>query len=258
MRRLLVVLSSAGVLLVGSAPIAGAAAPYCRSGQAPQFVFGFAALAQAGAPMGTALECEHANPANGDTLQQTSTGLSFYRKSTNTPTFTDGYNHWALTATGLVTWTGTSIDPPATSSSVPIASPVPLAPTSKPGFPRQEAISAATEQAKHSVPEQEMRDVRIDAATAELITLEEVNRRLDLQSPNGYGRGQDPHTPMWWVSVRGSFTYAGMAPAGGGRPAVYEASERIVIYDANTGERMGDVILSSQRLTPVVMPGTGP
>jgi len=75
MRRLLVVLSSAGVLLVGSAPIAGAAAPYCRSGQAPQFVFGFAALAQAGAPMGTALECEHANPANGDTLQQTSTGL---------------------------------------------------------------------------------------------------------------------------------------------------------------------------------------
>jgi hypothetical protein len=33
--------------------------------------------------------------AAADTLQQTTTGLAFSRASTNTPTFTDGANHWA-------------------------------------------------------------------------------------------------------------------------------------------------------------------
>lgn len=108
-RLLSIVLSL--VALVALCPVASAA-PYCQAGQSPRFVFGFAALAQAGAPMGTSMECEHANAANGDTLQQTSNGLSFYRKATNTPTFTDGFNHWALTPSGMVTWTGSSIDPP--------------------------------------------------------------------------------------------------------------------------------------------------
>jgi len=129
--------------------------------------------------------------------------------------------------------------------------------TPETGFPRQQAISEATELARRSVPEQEMRNVRIDAATAELITLDEANRRLDLQLPNGYGRGQDPHTPVWWVSVRGSFTYAGMAPPRG-TPVVYQAPERIVIYDANSGALIGDAMPQSQRLTPAVMPGKGP
>ena len=44
----------------------------------------------------------------GDSHQQTSSGLSFYRKRTNTPTFTNGSEHWALTRDGLVTWTGSS------------------------------------------------------------------------------------------------------------------------------------------------------
>ncbi|MCY3801632.1 MAG: YHYH domain-containing protein [Chloroflexi bacterium] len=89
------------------------AAPYCAPGQEPEFMFGFAFLRSLlGDVMGDPLECEHANPENGDTLQQTTTGLSFYRKSTNTPTFTDGWNHWAWTTHGLVTWTGDAIDPP--------------------------------------------------------------------------------------------------------------------------------------------------
>jgi hypothetical protein len=86
---------------------------YCSAGSSPEFVFGFAALkSQLGDGMGMPIECEHANPDNGDTLQQTSTGLSFYRKSTNTPTFTNGWDHWGLTTAGLVYWTGSSIDPP--------------------------------------------------------------------------------------------------------------------------------------------------
>lgn len=89
-------------------------APFCEPGKTPQFVFGFATLKeQVGAAMGEPLECEHPQPENGDTLQITTTGLAYYRKSTNTPTFTDGSRHWALTDKGLVEWTGESIDPPA-------------------------------------------------------------------------------------------------------------------------------------------------
>jgi hypothetical protein len=69
-------------------------------------------MALLGDSMGQPLECEHANPANGDSLQRTTTGLAFYRQATNTPTFTTGGEHWALTSDGLQHWTGTNIDPP--------------------------------------------------------------------------------------------------------------------------------------------------
>jgi hypothetical protein len=79
-------------------------------------VFGFASLkAVLGAGMGEPVSCEYADPnGTGDTLQDTTGGLAFWRKGTNTPTFTDGWSHWGLTAAGLVSWTGTGIDPPAT------------------------------------------------------------------------------------------------------------------------------------------------
>ena len=92
---------------------AAQSAPFCGPSGLPAFVFGFAALReQVGEAMGAAIECEQTNLDSGDTLQQTTTGLSFYRKSTNTPTFTNGSDHWGLTADGLVTWSGSSIDPP--------------------------------------------------------------------------------------------------------------------------------------------------
>jgi hypothetical protein len=96
-----------------TAATASAAAPYCPPDQDPEFVLGFAFMkSQLGDVMGEPLECEHPNPENGDTLQQTTTGLAFYRKATNTPTFTDGWNHWAWTADGMVQWTGDAIEPP--------------------------------------------------------------------------------------------------------------------------------------------------
>jgi hypothetical protein len=110
---------AAGLALLGTVvgvPTANAqSSPFCQSGSGPTFVFGFADLkTSVGDPMGDPIECEHANPANGDTLQKTTAGLSFYRKATNTPTFTDGFNHWGLTSAGAVTWTGSSVDPPGT------------------------------------------------------------------------------------------------------------------------------------------------
>ena len=118
-------------LLYLSGP-AAAQAPFCEEGQAPQFVAGFLALAeQLGDQMGSPVECEHPEAATGDTLQQTSTGLAFYRQSTNTPTFTNGSDHWALTPDGLVSWTGESIDPPGAA----------IAPIPEPG-PAEEPIAA--------------------------------------------------------------------------------------------------------------------
>jgi hypothetical protein len=90
-----------------------ATAAYCQPGQQPTFALGVADLQQQlGDTMGAPLECEHPVSANGDTIQQTTTGLVIYRAATNTVMFTDGWRHWALTPRGMVRWEGTDSDPP--------------------------------------------------------------------------------------------------------------------------------------------------
>lgn len=110
----------AGVQAAPSAAVApeastqGSLAPHCVQGKTPRFQLGFAELKRhLGDVMGTAIECEHVNAANGDGVQKTSTGLAVYSKHTNTLTFTDGWRHWALLPGGrMVEWVGTSADPP--------------------------------------------------------------------------------------------------------------------------------------------------
>ncbi len=112
-RRALAALAALGLLLTIAAAPVEAAVAHCGAGESPQFRFDLAFLkSQIGDIMGEPLECEHGNPDNGDTLQQTTTGLAFYRQHTSTPTFTNGWDHWAWTASGLVYWVGNSIDPP--------------------------------------------------------------------------------------------------------------------------------------------------
>ena len=92
MRALVVIGLVLGALLRG-VPAFAQSAPYCAPGQLPGFVFGFAALHDwlGDATMGAAATCEYADPnGTGDTQQNTTRGLAFWRKSTNTPTFTDG------------------------------------------------------------------------------------------------------------------------------------------------------------------------
>ncbi len=85
----------------------------CGAGRPPRFVLGLAELKrQVGELMGEPLECERIEPASGDTVQATTTGLAYYRPRSNVPAFTDGWQHWALTERGLVTWEGESPDPP--------------------------------------------------------------------------------------------------------------------------------------------------
>src|SRR5206468_2646522 len=91
-------------------------APFCAAGQTPQFQFGFAALrAAVGDPVGEPTECEHPD-ADGNALQKTTTGSLFWQRSTNTPVFTAGDQHWALTANGLVQWSGPSMQPPVSAA----------------------------------------------------------------------------------------------------------------------------------------------
>jgi len=80
---------------------------------APQFVLAMARLkARLGAEMGAPTECERVVDAGGDTEQKTTTGLAYYRASGNTPVFTNGIEHWALTSDGLVHWTSDDVEPP--------------------------------------------------------------------------------------------------------------------------------------------------
>jgi hypothetical protein len=123
MARRVVLLLSVVVALLLTTVTEGSAQPtaYCLTVGAPTFQFGFAALkSDLGTIMGEPASCEYADPSGtDDTLQDTTAGLAFWRRATNTPTFTDGWNHWGLTTRGLVVWAGTSIDPPAVNWSPP-------------------------------------------------------------------------------------------------------------------------------------------
>jgi uncharacterized RDD family membrane protein YckC len=100
--------------------------PFCQPGQSPQFVLGFARLkAELGAVMGDPVECEHPDDATGDTHQTTTTGLAYWRRSTNTPTFTNGNRRWAVAPAGLIFWEGAALDPPAGARPLRRAAPAP-------------------------------------------------------------------------------------------------------------------------------------
>jgi hypothetical protein len=95
-------------------------APFCAPNQAAAFRFGIGALQERlGSIMGSPLECEHVSPDSGDTIQRTTTGLAYFRPSTNMPVFTDGTVHYALADTRLVMWRGAAsmLPPPGPAES---------------------------------------------------------------------------------------------------------------------------------------------
>jgi hypothetical protein len=95
-------------------PSAVAVQPDVCVAATPRFVLAMARLmARLGADMGAPTECEHVVDAAGDTEQKTTTGLAYYRAASNTAVFTNGVEHWALTADGLAHWTSDDLEPPA-------------------------------------------------------------------------------------------------------------------------------------------------
>jgi hypothetical protein len=92
------------------------AAPFCPPGQVPQFGPGFDELKlRLGARMGDPLECEHTDPESGGTLQHTSSGLAYDRAGASEPSFTNGWEHYALMGDDVLLWRNEAIDPPAMS-----------------------------------------------------------------------------------------------------------------------------------------------
>ncbi len=105
--------SPPGIQLLNSLPRLSAARDNGCGGAQPTFQYGFAELhARLGEVMGDPLECERPIHVDGDTRQKTTTGYAYYRTMDNVPTFTNGWDHWALTADGLVYWSGDVVDPP--------------------------------------------------------------------------------------------------------------------------------------------------
>ncbi|MGI8915055.1 MAG: hypothetical protein ACR2JY_14935 [Chloroflexota bacterium] len=83
-------------LLIASRSSAMASADGC------QFVLGFQTLHEIiPATVGSCLEDEQHNPANGDALQHTTGGLLVWRKADNWTAFTDGYHTWVNGPHGL-------------------------------------------------------------------------------------------------------------------------------------------------------------
>lgn len=90
-------------LLVTLALLAAILTPATASAQAScQFSLGFKSLHDSmPAAVGDCTESEHYN-ANGDSNQQTTTGLLAWRKADNWTAFTDGYRTWLAGPSGLV------------------------------------------------------------------------------------------------------------------------------------------------------------
>ena len=94
-------------------------APGACTAARPTFVGGMAALRSSlGANMGDPIECERSVDDQGDTQQNTTTGLAYYRRQLNMASFTTGWDHWGSRDGGLIHWTGDAVDPPADASPV--------------------------------------------------------------------------------------------------------------------------------------------
>jgi hypothetical protein len=116
------------------------AMPECEVGEWPAFNYGFAALSlDLGTDMGEPVECEHAITALGDTDQRTSTGLAHYDRASNTPSFHQADDNWALTARGLVFWSGQEAQAPSAAVAIPSPGSARLA-----GVARQNSTVAVT------------------------------------------------------------------------------------------------------------------
>ena len=71
-----------------------------------------------GSRMGEPSECERVVDAAGNTEQQTTTGLAYYRAQANVVVFTDGVEHWAASPRGVVHWTSDEVELPPSAEQV--------------------------------------------------------------------------------------------------------------------------------------------
>jgi hypothetical protein len=111
--RCILLVASLPWLVATPAPALAQAAPFCPPGQVAQFGPAFAELKlRLGARMGDPVECQHPDPDGGGTLQHTTSGLAYDRSGANQPSFTNGWEHYALVGNDVMLWRNEAIDPP--------------------------------------------------------------------------------------------------------------------------------------------------
>jgi len=120
-RDIVPLLRGALILLVVSLTTSGTSLAQstsaCAAGPSAQSASGVSRLRdRLGDVIGSPVECEHPGAANGETAQQTTTGIVSYAADRDTSTFTDGRVHYALTGGRLVRWQGDGPDLPALST----------------------------------------------------------------------------------------------------------------------------------------------
>lgn len=196
-RRLLAALVVATIASPATGVALAQAADRCGPGETPRYVFGFAALrVQVGEAMGEPLTCEYPDPnGTGDVLQITTTGLAAWRKATNTPTFTNGWERWALTDSGVLAWTG---DNPPRPDLVAVEAPAAAPPEAAPpdgsqssalaGLPPGAAAPLATISSTPTAPSGSA-ERPIEAAPVE-------NPRTPPSPPPSAGSASAPSTPL--------------------------------------------------------------
>lgn len=97
----------------------------------------------------------------------------------------------------------------------------------RPAFSREQTIAYAKQQAPQSRPEVGMMEARIDEITAELMSLREAYKRMNV------GSSATSDAKVWLVVVKGKFVYEGMAPPG--TRQFFESASQFFILDAATG-----------------------
>jgi hypothetical protein len=132
-RRPVIILATTALALIPPVVAVGVGASDCPDTSKPAFARSLMDLQHAlGDVMGSPVACPQVD-AEGDVVQVTTTGLAAYRPD-GVSVFASGEDHWALTASGLETWTGNwhngLYPPPTLTPAQDHAPPGPAAPAS--------------------------------------------------------------------------------------------------------------------------------
>lgn len=102
----------------------GAWTTVCKQGSAGAFSGAFLPLSrQLSLSMGRPVGCAVVDQRTGDTIQRTTRGVATLRRSTGRVTFSDRHRTWSIEGSQLVTWAGTSAEPPANARATPLRAP---------------------------------------------------------------------------------------------------------------------------------------
>ncbi|MDQ3956080.1 MAG: putative sulfate exporter family transporter [Actinomycetota bacterium] len=95
--------------------------PVCERGSATAFAGAFLDLSrELENRMGKPIACAEVDESTGDTVQHTTRGQARLSNKTGRATFSEGRRTWSIVGSRLLVWSGSAVEPPAGSRSVPL------------------------------------------------------------------------------------------------------------------------------------------